>query len=77
MIEVDAETGFLKRAGESPELLNLLYQGEFYEVPACCNYPSQREDLTKLLELLKKNKINPKIAEIIPLVEAQRAHECS
>ena len=34
-----------------------------------------REDLGKLLELLKENKIKPKISEIIPLIEAQRAHE--
>ncbi|MFB2882104.1 medium chain dehydrogenase/reductase family protein [Floridanema aerugineum] len=34
-----------------------------------------KEDLGKLLELLKENKIKPNIAEIIPLIEAQRAHE--
>ncbi|MFB2896215.1 zinc-binding dehydrogenase [Aerosakkonemataceae cyanobacterium BLCC-F50] len=34
-----------------------------------------REDLGKLLELLKENKIKPKIGEIIPLIEAQRTHE--
>lgn len=34
-----------------------------------------REDLTVLFELLKSGKINPMIAERIPLEEARRAHE--
>ena len=34
-----------------------------------------REDLTKLFELLKDQKIKPMIAERIPLIEARRAHE--
>lgn len=34
-----------------------------------------REDLLQLLDLLKTKKIHPKIAEIIPLVEASRAHQ--
>jgi NADPH2:quinone reductase len=34
-----------------------------------------RQDLTALLELLKERKIQPLIAQRLPLVEARRAHE--
>ena len=34
-----------------------------------------REDLTALLELLRRGSIKPIIAERIPLVEVRRAHE--
>ncbi|MFB2938946.1 medium chain dehydrogenase/reductase family protein [Aerosakkonemataceae cyanobacterium BLCC-F154] len=34
-----------------------------------------REDLTQLLQLLKNQQIQPKIAAIMPLLEASRAHE--
>jgi NADPH:quinone reductase-like Zn-dependent oxidoreductase len=34
-----------------------------------------RETLTELLDLLAEGKINPVVAERIPLLEAARAHE--
>ena len=34
-----------------------------------------REDFATLIELLREGKINPVVAERLPLSEAQRAHE--